>query len=275
MTAPAAPRIATIASIDLLAPGTSLFHLAPSAVGPPVRFAPGQFLQLSVPGIGEAPISICGSAGENLELCVRRAGHVTGYLHRLAAGDQLAIRGPFGSGFPVEEWNGKNILLLAGGLGIAPLRPLLHFILGRREEYGEIILMYGSREPSAILFKEELIALGARKDLRILLTVDLASEEPPAGLVCRTGLLPTLLQAVRFPVANTAVALCGPPPLYRCLLPELAGHGFPADSIYLSLERKMKCGVGHCCHCAVGEFFCCTDGPVFRYAEISHVQGAL
>jgi NAD(P)H-flavin reductase len=196
-------------------------------------------------------------------------------LHELDVGSRLGVRGPFGNGFPVTAWQGKNILLLAGGLGIAPLRSLLYFLLQHRVEFGELTLMYGAREPSAILFKEELAKLSSRRDMHLFLTVDFATDEPLEGLICHTGLLPSLLKGVNFTTENTIAALCGPPALYRCAIDELQNFGITPDSIFLSLERRMKCGVGLCCHCAVGELFCCTDGPVFPYADIRGIRGAL
>jgi len=196
-------------------------------------------------------------------------------LHHLIPSDRVGVRGPFGNGFPISDWTGRNILLMAGGLGIAPLRSLLYALLMRRGEFGEITLMYGAREPSAILFKEELAELSGRRDMHLFLTVDFAREESPGGLTCNTGLLPTLLGGVNFSTIDTVAAVCGPSALYRCLLEELLALGIPAEHIYLSLERRMKCGVGLCCHCAVGDLFCCSDGPVFRYSQLKGISGAL
>jgi len=261
-----------------LSDDTTFFRLRlDDDVAPRFSFLPGQFIQLSVPAGGEVPISLAGIPGRHgiLELCIRRAGHVTALLHDQPAGAMVGVRGPFGNGFPVEEWQGKNILLLAGGLGLAPLRSLLYYLLRMRHDYGEITLMYGARNPTAILFKEELAELSGRRDFHLFLTVDFATEEPAGGLTCRTGLLPTLLRGVNFTLENTVAAICGPPALYRCLIAELDTFGFSAEAIFLSLERRMKCGMGRCCHCAVGELFCCTDGPVFRLTEVREIEGAL
>jgi len=135
--------------------------------------------------------------------------------------------------------------------------------------------MYGAREPSAILFKEDLAELSSRRDMHLFLTVDFVTEEPPGSLSCNTGLLPTLLRGVNFGTTDTVAAMCGPTPLYRCVVEELQGAGIPAERIHLSLERRMKCGVGLCCHCAVGDLFCCTDGPVFRYSDLKGISGAI
>jgi len=272
------PEPATIIDLRPLSADTVFFRLRlEEGAASRFTFLPGQFVQLSVPAGGEVPVSLAGIHGRHgiLELCVRRAGRVTAMLHDLPAGAVVGIRGPFGTGFPVDAWRGKNVLLLAGGLGLAPIRSLLYHLLRNRPDYGEITLMYGARNPAAILFKEELAELSGRRDLHLFLTVDFATEEPAGGLTCRTGLLPTLLHGVNFPMGNTVAAICGPPALYRCLTAELDNFGFPSEDIFLSLERRMKCGVGRCCHCAVGSLFCCTDGPVFRLAEVREIEGAL
>ncbi len=190
------PLSATIAGVQRLSADTSLFRVALDGAEKRIDARPGQFVQLSVPAGGEAPISLAGLPSQDggLELCVRRAGHVTAMFHALPVGARVGIRGPYGNGFPVAEWRGKNVLLLAGGLGIAPLRSLLHYLLTHRAAFGEITLMYGAREPAAILFREELAELSGRRDMHLFLTVDFATEEPPQGLVCNTGLLPDLLE---------------------------------------------------------------------------------
>lgn len=276
---PPTPLAATITHMRALSDDVALFRvrIEERSAAHAFEFSPGQFVQLAVPAAGEVPISIAGLPHPDgiLELCVRRVGHVTTMLHHLSTGDRVGIRGPFGNGFPLEEWRGRNVLLLAGGLGMAPLRSLLYTLLKRREEFGEITLMYGAREPSAILFKEELAELSSRRDMHLFLTVDFATNESPGGLTCRTGLLPDFLRGVNFTTVDTVAAICGPPAMYRCLADELQGFGIHAERIYLSLERRMKCGVGLCCHCAIGNFFCCTDGPVFRYSDLKQISGAI
>ncbi|MBI1921864.1 MAG: FAD/NAD(P)-binding protein [Geobacter sp.] len=270
------PIMAEIAEVRSLSGDTSLFRLR-FEEEENFHFLPGQFVQLSVPSGGEVPISIAGGPSDDrsLELCARRVGHVTTMLHSMGRGEKVGVRGPFGNGFPVGEMKGKDILLLAGGLGIAPLRSLLHYILAYREDYAAVTLMYGSREPDAILFREELAELSCRRDMRLLLTVDFLTDGPPGELACNVGLLPSLLKGFDLRPADTTAAVCGPPALYRCLTSELEALGIPDRSILLSLERRMKCGVGLCSHCAVGDLFCCTDGPVFRFSDIRGIEGAL
>lgn len=270
------PRPAEIVAARPLTVETTLFRLRLSGEAP-LRFAPGQFIQLSVPAGGEIPVSPASAPeeGNGLELCVRRVGHVTGMLHGTGVGSCLGVRGPFGKGFPVDEMAGEDVLLLAGGLGIAPLRSLLRHLLASRERFGAITFMYGAREPAAMLFRDELVELSRGGRFRLFLTVDFAPEEPPGGSACAVGLLPDLLKGVTFDPARTAIAVCGPPPLYRCLVGELEELGCRPDRIYLSLERRMKCGVGRCCHCTVGGLLCCTDGPVFRLSDLQGIREAL
>lgn len=274
-----APSLARIEEIRPITADTSLFRLRlmNPGKGGACRFTPGQFFQISVPGGGEVPISPASPPGKGgeMELCVRRVGHVTSMLHGLKTGESLGIRGPFGRGFPLERMQGRNLFLLAGGVGIAPLRSLLYHILADRGAFGEITIMYGAREPALLLFRDELAALSGRTDMRLLITVDFLSGEPPAGLSCKEGLLPSLLNGGKINSTRSCAIVCGPPPLYRCLVGELARLGFPASSIFLSLERRMKCGVGRCSHCAVGGLLCCTDGPVFSWADLQGIEGAI
>ena len=274
-----APFAATLLNRRELSADTALFRVAPEAAALRTlsRFVPGQFVQLSVPGGGEVPISPADLPGEDgtLELCVRRVGHVTELLHQSMAGSSLGIHGPFGTGFPIEEMAGHPVLLLAGGLGIAPLRSLLVHLLRNRDRFGEITLMYGARQPKLMLFREELAALSAKGGLRLFLTVDFAPEEPAGTCSCTVGLLPDLLKGFRFDAHDSYAAVCGPPALYRCLTAELEQAGVDAQRILLSLERRMRCGVGRCCHCALGQKLCCVDGPVFRAGDLKQIPEAL
>lgn len=272
------PATATITDFQPLSADTALFRI--ECEQPPVPAnctpVPGQFVQLSIPAGGEIPISIAGMPEENVfELCLRRVGHVTTMAHRMKPGGKVGIRGPFGNGFPVTGWRGRNILLMAGGLGIAPLRSLLLYLLQHRNDFGRVTLMYGARDPSALLFRDELLRLSCSNDFRLLVTVDMLSGEPFHEMTCRTGLLTDLLTSSELDLAGSVAAVCGPPALYRCLVPELLQSGIRSDNIYLSLERRMKCGHGICCHCAVGDLFCCTDGPVFAYSRLQHIPEAL
>ncbi|WP_224982457.1 FAD/NAD(P)-binding protein [Geomonas agri] len=276
---PHVPYAAQLIDRRDLSEDTSLFRIAPeaSALAELASFVPGQFVQLSVPGAGEVPISPADlpAADGTLELCVRRVGHVTELLHKLKPGARLGLRGPFGCGFPLGDMAGRPVLLLAGGLGIAPLRSLLIHLLRQRDRYGDITLMYGAKQPRLMLFREELAALAAGGGMRLYLTVDFAPEQQEGDYSCAVGLLPDLLKGFRFDAAATYAALCGPPPLYRCLVADLERAGVAAERILLSLERRMRCGVGRCCHCAIGQKLCCMDGPVFRASDLKGIPEAL
>jgi sulfhydrogenase subunit gamma (sulfur reductase) len=273
------PFRATLLERRPLAVDTALFRVAPEAGALEAlrSFVPGQFVQLSVPGAGEVPISPADLPSEDgtLELCVRRVGHVTDLLHQARPGATLGIRGPFGCGFPIKEMAGHPVLLLAGGLGIAPLRSLLFHLIRNSQDFAEVTLMYGAREPGLMLFREELTALAARKKLRLYLTVDFAPQDSTGSFSCTVGLLPDLLKGFSFDAQHSYAAVCGPPALYRCLMPELEGAGLAARRILISLERRMRCGIGRCCHCALGQKLCCTDGPVFRLSDLKQIPEAL
>jgi sulfhydrogenase subunit gamma (sulfur reductase) len=228
------------------------------------QFQPGQFVMLSVPGAGEAPISIASSPSRTgvLDLCVRRVGRVTSALYRLKPNQLVGVRGPYGNGFPVREMAGDDLLIAAGGLGMAPLRSLLWYALDNRDQFQNIILMYGVKNPASMLFREELGSLVDRTDMRCLLTVD---ADPTGTWKHHIGLLPKLFDCVKIVPSRTFAAVCGPPVVYRFVLKHLLDLGFPKDRILMSLERRMKCGIGKCGHCSVGYKYTCLHGPIFTY----------
>ena len=228
------------------------------------RHIPGQFLMLSVPGAGEAPISISSSPTRRgvLELCVRKVGRVTAALHRLEAGRVVGVRGPYGNGFPIQTLRGEDVLLVAGGLGMAPLRSLLWYVLDNRRDFGRLILMYGARRPEDILFRDELTSLVQSADLDCFLTVD---RDATGRWNHHVGRLPSLFDHACIDPARTRACVCGPPVVYRFVLERLLELGFAKDRILMSLERRMKCGVGKCGHCSVGYQYTCVHGPIFTY----------
>jgi sulfhydrogenase subunit gamma (sulfur reductase) len=263
---PYQPFNARIVRIYKMVPDHYLFTLRfeDDALSSSFRHRPGQFVMLSVPGSGEAPISISSSPTRPgvLELCVRRTGRVTDALYRLRMNDVVGVRGPYGNGYPVEEMRGGDLLLAAGGLGMAPLRSLLWYALDEREKFGRVILMYGTRDPASMLFREELTSLTDRDDLECLLTVD---ADPTGGWSQHVGYLPELFDHVEIDPATTHAAVCGPPVVYQYVLERLLRLGFSKDRILMSLERRMKCGVGKCGHCSVGYKYTCLHGPIFTY----------
>lgn len=276
------PQTARIKAIRHLTEDTALFTLQllerfQEHLPSPDQFQPGQFLQLSVAGAGEAPISYCGfpASDGSIELCIRRAGRVTAALHDLPLGGLVALRGPFGRGFPLDKYLGQDIVMMAGGLGMAPLRSLLLALLHQRERFGQLTLLYGAKAPEALLFRHELGDLANRKDLLVRLAVDRDGACPTSIPRCKVALLPALLEGLEIIPQRTVVPLCGPPAAYRFLVPPLLERGIAAERIHLSLERRMQCGVGRCGHCAVGTLLCCTDGPVFAYSMLKKFEGAL
>jgi len=263
---PYQPLLARIVRIQRLATDNHLFTLrmVDEAAARGFRHRPGQFVMLSVPGTGEAPISISSSPTrpEVLELCVRRIGRVTDALFRLAPNDLVGVRGPYGNGFPVDELAGHDLLLVAGGLGMAPLRSLLGYALDRRERFGRVTLLYGARTPADMLFRDEIAALAERRDIDCLLTVD---RDPSGSKAYRIGLLPRLFDEARIDPERTFACICGPPIVYRFVLERLLAMHFSKDHILMSLERRMKCGVGKCGHCSIGYRYTCLHGPIFTY----------
>jgi len=235
---------------------------------------PGQFVEVSVLGVGEAPISITSSPSRSngsFELCVRRVGDVTNALHNMQPGDMVGIRGPFGHGFPIEKMRGKDMLFAPGGLGLAPLRSLINQVLDEHDAFGRVIILYGSKRPEELLFRDELEEWKKRDDVECLVTVDQGNETWDGHV----GVITTLCPEISIDPNNTIAATCGPPIMYRFVLMELLDKGIPETQIYLSLERRMKCGVGKCGHCQINGLYCCQDGPVFTYAQVKGIEEAL
>jgi NAD(P)H-flavin reductase len=235
---------------------------------------PGQFVEVSMLGIGEAPISISSSPSRSngtFELCVRKVGDVTSAIHRLKPGSFVGIRGPFGHGFPIEKFRGKDILFAPGGLGLAPLRSLITQVLDERAMFGRVLILYGARNPSEMLFKDELARWANRPDIELLTTVD-KGDDTWTGNV---GVITTLFKQITINPRNTVAITCGPPVMYRFVLMECFGKGISEGNIYLSLERRMKCGVGKCGHCQINNVYACQSGPVFSYSEIKGLEEAL
>ena len=236
---------------------------------------PGQFVEVSVFGIGEAPISISSSPTKKktFELCVRKLGNVTTRMHNLNVGSKVGVRGPFGNGFDADSLKGKDLLFVAGGLGIAPLRSLFNFVLDNRKDFGKVTLLYGCKEPKELLFGEELALLASRDDVEFKSTVNWCPEnEEWSGNI---GVITTLIPQIEFDPEKTTAVLCGPPVMYKFVIAELKTRNVPDENIIMSLERRMKCGVGKCGHCQINQIYVCKDGPVFKYSKIKGVPEAL
>jgi NAD(P)H-flavin reductase len=238
-----------------------------------LHFEPGQFNMLYLFGAGEVAISISGSPArpENLVHTIRGAGSVTAPMLRARRGDAIGVRGPYGSAWPLEEAarTGCDLLLLAGGIGLAPLRPVIYEVLRRRREFGHLIILYGARTPADLLYRKELAAWRAHSGVTVKLIVDRAA----AGWSGRVGVITALLGAVQFDPAETIAMACGPGVMMRFSYHELLRRGVGAQRVYMSMERNMKCAVGFCGHCQFSPLFICKDGPVFRADRIEPLLG--
>jgi len=249
---------------------TVTLDLEPADGTPGLAFQPGQFNMLYLFAAGEVPISVSGdpARGDHLLHTVRRVGAVTRGLCALAAGDEIGVRGPFGTAWPVDEAVGRDVVLVAGGIGLAPLRPALYRILARRRDYGRVVLLYGARTPQDLLFRQELEAWRGRFDLEVEVTVDNAAEDAWYGEV---GVVTRLIHRAPFEPGHTTAFLCGPEVMMRFTIRELQDRGLAAADVYVSVERNMRCGVGLCGHCQLGACFVCCDGPVFALPRVERL----
>lgn len=248
---------------------TFTFELEPANGAVEILFAAGQFNMLYVFGVGEIPISISGDPG-NSQLLVhttRAVGTVTKVMKKMKAGDVLGVRGPYGSRWPVEEALGNDVVIVAGGIGLAPLRPVLYQILSQRGKYGKVVLLYGTRSPKDILFRRELEKWRSRFDLEVYVTVDHAIDEWRGNV----GVVTKHIPKAPFDPFNTVAMVCGPEVMMRFTVAELRKRGVDIQNIFLSMERNMKCAIGFCGHCQFGPVFICKDGPVFQYSQLKEL----
>ncbi|MCF8706963.1 FAD/NAD(P)-binding protein [Rhizorhapis sp. SPR117] len=229
-------------------------------------FAPGQFNMLTAFGVGEVPISFSGDPAEpgRLVHTIRAVGPVSAALARLGPGEPVGLRGPFGAGWPMAEAAGRDVVIVTGGLGLAPLRPALYRLLAERDRYGQIVLLYGARSPDDILFRRELEMWRRRREIDIEVTVDHAISNWHGHV----GVVTTLIPRAAFDPQHAIALVCGPEVMMRFVITALRDAGVADDTIYLSMERNMKCAVGFCGHCQFGTVFVCRDGPVFRYDRV-------
>ena len=231
-----------------------------------VHYEPGQFYQVSVAGIGEAPISVCSHATDFLEFNIRAVGNITDALVKLNKGDLMWIRGPYGTSYPMKEMAGKDLVIIGGGTGIAPLRGVVKYIEQHTADYGRIHLLFGFKSPDEVLFKRDMAVWNRIFDLR--LTVDKA----PPDYKGKIGLITKLVDESGLDGKRKIAIVCGPPVMIKFTIQSLEKLGFTHSQIYISHERRMKCGVGMCGHCMISGTYVCKDGPVFRYDRIKNLH---
>jgi NAD(P)H-flavin reductase len=268
------PRPAIVEEVRSVTACEKLFRIRPED-GRPLGQLPGQWVQVSIFGVGEAPISISSPPSDDptFELCVRSVGNLTKGLHSLRPGERVGIRGPYGTHYPVEEARGKDLLCVAGGLGLAPLRSFIGYVLDRRDDYGRLVVFYGSRTPSDRLLSDELEAWSKDPRLEFMETVDICAPGVPWG--GRVGLITHLFPEVVLDAPHTYMVTVGPPVMYRFVVAAAARLGIPYEQMFMSLERRMRCGIGLCGHCQMSNVYVCQRGAVFRYSDLKDVPEAL
>jgi NAD(P)H-flavin reductase len=267
------PRLATITDIMDEATGArdvKTFRLKFDD-GQGLDFLPGQFVLVSIFGKGEATFAVSSSSAqkEYIEVSVTQMGKVTKALHESEVGEKVGVRGPYGNSFDVDAWQGKNIILIGGGIGMAPLRPPLYSVLENRDKYGDLVVIYGARTTKDLCYLDELRELNKRDDVDVHMSIDV-EEEGWDGFV---GFVPTNLMEVN-PGSDNAIAVtCGPPIMIKFVIENLLKLGFTDEQIFTTLEMRMKCGIGKCGRCNIGKEYVCKDGPVFSYVQLKSMQG--
>ena len=253
--------------------GTEMYlHL--SVDDTPLEYLPGQFVELSIAGIGEIPISISSSptSKDGFEIVVRKIGNVSNKIHHLKAGDKIGVRGPCGNGtYPIEEAKGKDLIFICGGIGLVPQRSFIDYVLDNRADYGKVTVLQGTKCTSQRFFRSEVEAWKKRDDLHFLETIDQADNCWDGNV----GVVTTLIPKIESELKDSMIFICGPPIMYKFVLMALEEDNVPHDQIFLNLERKMKCGIGKCGHCQINQYYVCMDGPVFRYSDLGVAPEAI
>ncbi|NBC95854.1 MAG: Ni/Fe hydrogenase subunit gamma [Deinococcus-Thermus bacterium] len=262
------PHLHTVRAVRQDLRDTFTLELAPRTQADRTRpFGPGQFSMLYVFGVGEVPISMSGDPArpDVLVHTTREVGAVTRAMGALKAGDTIGVRGPFGTTWPVDEAEGGDVVLVAGGIGLAPLRPAIYHLLNHRDRYRRIVILFGARTPEELLYEDEVSAWRSHLDLEVHVSVDRATGDWRGNV----GFVTSLIPRAPFDPKRTVAMACGPEIMMTNAAKALAKRGVPKERTWLSLERNMKCAIGHCGHCQMGPLFVCHDGPVFRYDEIA------
>jgi len=267
---PMVPRIMQVRKRTRDLPGTVTLEMEPADDAPLPRYRPGQFTMMYVFGVGEIPVSISGDASDATRLVqtVRSVGAVSEAITRLQPGDVLGLRGPFGTAWPTEELAGQDVIVVAGGLGLAPLRPSIYHLLANRAQFGKVVLLYGTRSPDEILYRRQLETWRKRLDLQLEVTVDHAGGDWRGNVGVVTRLIPRLA----IDTHHATALVCGPEVMMRFAGAALHDIGMPEDAIWVSIERNMKCAVGLCGHCQFAGLFACKDGAVVRYDRVRRLM---
>ncbi len=269
------PSLATITEVRLETPdiNTYVVNFDDPRLRESFIYQPGQFAEISVFGVGECPIGIASSPTWKgfLEFCVRAVGTVTNAIQDLDVGDKLGVRAPLGNSWPTKEIEGKDLLFIGGGIGLPPLRSLIQYVLDNRERYGAVEIIYGARSPQDLVYKQELKEWDERPDVDLYVTVDVGDEtwDGPVGFV------PPFLREINPSPENKVTFTCGPPIMIKLVVEALGEMGYADADIITTLEMKMKCGVGKCGRCNIGDRYICRDGPVFTFEQLRRIPGAL
>ncbi|MBU0502786.1 MAG: FAD/NAD(P)-binding protein [Candidatus Omnitrophota bacterium] len=261
------PTEAIIEGIITESPNIKTFVLRPKV---PFEFKTGQFIELTLPGIGEAPFTPSSDPNikDKMDITIMKAGEITSLLHGIQPNTPVGIRGPYGLGYPLDKFTGKDILIVGGGVGLAPLRSLLFALFGSMDKYNKVVLRYGSRTANDIIYKG-LIPEWAKLDkVNMMVTVDVGDPSWSGNV----GLVTTILKDLPVDLNNAAVIVCGPPIMMKFVTLKLLDLGFKPPDIYLSMEKSMSCGLGKCGHCRIGPYYVCKDGPVFTYEQLKDLH---
>ncbi len=266
------PQVAEIVKADMITATEKHFRLK-LRNGGKFEYQPGQIVEVGRFGYGEIPLGMASSptSGDRFDLVVRVIGKVSSAIASQNVGDTLTVRGPLGNGFPVQEFRGHDVLIVAGGIGLCPVRSMIQYILDRRDEFGKFTLFFGAKSPSDLLFAEDLEMWRCSSCMRYLETVD----RPAHGWEGNVGVITTLFPKVGDIGPDTRVIICGPPIMYKFVIAEIDKLGIPRSNVYVDLERRMKCGVGKCGHCQINDKYVCMDGPVFRFSDIAALEEAI
>ncbi len=266
------PQSATVNHVELM--NETELYLRLSMDAEPLEYVPGQFVEVSMPGLGEAPISISSSPtqADGFELVVRNVGNVTRAIHKLKPGDKLGVRGPYGNGnYPAEQVTGRHLVFICGGIGLVPQRSFINYVLDNRDDYCDVNILLGTKDYTQRFFTSELEQWAKSDDINFLETIDEAHSQWDGNV----GVVTTLIPKIESDFSSSVFFICGPPIMYKFVLMTLAEKQVPDENIYVNLERKMKCGVGKCGHCQMNDKYVCMDGPVFRYCDLDSIPEAI